>query len=149
MENPTYDPLSGTWRTGAGKTGDKKPAKKRSGTKWAVNRAIAQKLRKLDCDPVTLLARIATDEEAPVELRYRATTRLALLLHDPKAEASPPAPKPKPKPDLSQVVEIIEAAWRKDDEEKAALQATSKPGPEPVDAAATITEAWRHDDAKE
>lgn len=123
MENPTYDPVTGTRRSGAGpdgenRTGDKnkkKPSNRRTGTKWAVNRAIAAKLRKLDCDPVTLLARIATDEEAPVALRYRATARLAQMLHDPKA-APPPPPEPEPEP--IDIGGMIAAMWREPDEEK-------------------------------
>lgn len=91
-----------------------KAVRGKSGTKWAVNRAIARKLRKLDCDPVTLLARIATDEETPIALRYRATAQLAQLLHAPKAEAPVPS-SPESEPPAIDIGAAIAANWRDDE----------------------------------
>jgi hypothetical protein len=42
-----------------------------------INMAVSQRLAELGCDPIEGLARMAMDENTPIELRYRCNAELA------------------------------------------------------------------------
>lgn len=91
------------------------PVPARTRTRTAVNRAIVRKLKQNDRDPIALLARVATDEELPMKLRFRAANNLTKLVYAPPPRAVPVPQPEKPRVD---VAAIIRASWAKHDAEE-------------------------------
>src|SRR2546426_989837 len=75
---------------GLPKTGGRK-----KGTPNKATKTVAEKLDALGCDPIEGLARLATDDDNPVEIRMRCYIELAQYLH-PKRKPTDGANQERP-----------------------------------------------------